>query len=91
MTACLLTAVVSSVCEADCCCCCAAVKPQIVEAIAAAVEKGLTIPIIYNTSAYDGPQSLRLMDGLVDIYMPGGVLLCVATWYRTNASICSLS
>ncbi|WIA40873.1 hypothetical protein OEZ86_004539 [Tetradesmus obliquus] len=46
------------------------VAPQLVEAIAAAVEKGLNIPIIYNTSAYDGLPSLALMDGLVDIYMP---------------------
>jgi putative pyruvate formate lyase activating enzyme len=43
---------------------------QVVEAIAAAAEKGLNIPIIYNTSAYDGLPSLALMDGLVDIYMP---------------------
>jgi putative pyruvate formate lyase activating enzyme len=42
----------------------------VVEAIAAAVDKGLRVPIIYNTSAYDGLPSLALMDGLVDIYMP---------------------
>jgi putative pyruvate formate lyase activating enzyme len=46
------------------------VAPQVVEAIAVAVEDGLRIPIVYNTSAYDGLSSLRLMDGLVDIYMP---------------------
>ena len=43
---------------------------QVAEAIAAAVEKGLKIPIVYNTSAYDGLASLKLMEGLVDIYMP---------------------
>ncbi len=46
------------------------VAPQVVEAIAAAVPRGLRIPIVYNTSAYDSLASLRLMNGLVDIYMP---------------------
>ncbi len=46
------------------------VAPQVVEAIAVAVPKGLRVPIVYNTSAYDSLASLRLMDGLVDIYMP---------------------
>jgi putative pyruvate formate lyase activating enzyme len=46
------------------------VAPQIVEAIAEAVPRGLRVPIVYNTSAYDALSSLRLMDGLVDIYMP---------------------
>ena len=46
------------------------VAPQVVEAIAAAVPRGLRVPIVYNTSAYDAPVSLRLMDGLVDVYMP---------------------
>jgi len=40
---------------------------QVVEAIAAAVAKGLSIPIVYNTSSYDGLASLALMDGLVDV------------------------
>lgn len=46
------------------------VVPQVVEAIAAAVERGLRLPIVYNTSAYDALPSLRLLDGLIDIYMP---------------------
>jgi putative pyruvate formate lyase activating enzyme len=46
------------------------VAPQVVEAVAAAVERGLNVPIVYNTSAYDALSSLRLLDGLVDIYMP---------------------
>jgi putative pyruvate formate lyase activating enzyme len=46
------------------------VAPQVVEAIAVAVPRGLRIPIVYNTSAYDSLASLRLMDGLVDVYMP---------------------
>jgi len=46
------------------------VVPQIVEAIPHAIKKGLKIPIVYNTSAYDSPESLKLMEGIVDIYMP---------------------
>ncbi len=46
------------------------VVPQVVEAIAAAVPAGLRLPIVYNTSAYDSVDSLRLMEGLVDVYMP---------------------
>ncbi|MHC4549231.1 MAG: radical SAM protein [Planctomycetota bacterium] len=46
------------------------VAPQVIEAIAAAIDRGLELPIVYNTSAYDALESLRLMDGLVDIYMP---------------------
>ena len=46
------------------------VVPQIVEALPYAVEKGLRLPLVYNTSAYDSLESLRLMDGIVDIYMP---------------------
>jgi putative pyruvate formate lyase activating enzyme len=46
------------------------VVPQVLEALAIAAEGGLHLPIVYNTSAYDSPQSLALMDGVVDIYMP---------------------
>jgi putative pyruvate formate lyase activating enzyme len=46
------------------------VVPQIVEALAEAVDLGLRLPIVYNTSAYDCLESLELMDGIVDIYMP---------------------
>ena len=43
---------------------------QILEALVIAIGKGLHIPLVYNTSAYDGPLTLDLMDGVVDIYMP---------------------
>ena len=46
------------------------VVPQILEALPYAVEAGLRLPIVYNTSAYDSVKSLKLMDGVVDIYMP---------------------
>jgi len=46
------------------------VVPQIIETLPLAVEGGLRLPIVYNTSAYDSVESLRQMDGVVDIYMP---------------------
>jgi putative pyruvate formate lyase activating enzyme len=46
------------------------VVPQVLEAIAAAIPSGLNVPLVYNTSAYDSLESLRLLDGIVDIYMP---------------------
>jgi putative pyruvate formate lyase activating enzyme len=46
------------------------VVPQVLEALAFAVEGGLRLPIVYNTSAYDSLTSMRLLDGVVDIYMP---------------------
>ena len=46
------------------------VAPQVIGAIAAAAARGLRLPIVYNTSAYDAVRSLKLLDGLVDIYMP---------------------
>src|SRR5437764_370444 len=46
------------------------VVPQILEALPLAIDGGLRLPIVYNTSAYDSTDSLQLMDGVVDIYMP---------------------
>ena len=46
------------------------VVPQILEALPLAVDGGLRLPIVYNTSAHDSADSLELMDGVVDIYMP---------------------
>ena len=46
------------------------VVPQILEALLLAVDGGLQLPLVYNTSAYDSLDSLALMDGVVDIYMP---------------------
>ena len=46
------------------------VVPQILEALPLAIERGLRLPLVYNTSAYDSLESIRLMDGVVDIYMP---------------------
>lgn len=46
------------------------VVPQVVLSILHARELGLRIPVIYNTSSFDSLDSLELLDGLVDIYLP---------------------
>jgi len=44
--------------------------PHILEALAAAAEMGCHLPLIYNCSGYESVEALRLLDGIVDIYMP---------------------
>ena len=44
--------------------------PQMARAILIAAEKGLRLPIVYNTNAYDSVEVLRLLDGIVDVYLP---------------------
>jgi len=46
------------------------VVPQIIAALPKAVEKGLTVPLVYNSSGYDSVETLRLLEGIFDIYMP---------------------
>jgi putative pyruvate formate lyase activating enzyme len=46
------------------------VVPQVALAIMEARDRGLNVPIVYNTSSFDSLASLELMDGLVDIYLP---------------------
>lgn len=46
------------------------VVPQFIAALCIAAEDGLKIPIVYNSSGYDGMEALKLLDGIVDIYMP---------------------
>lgn len=43
---------------------------QLVRAILIAAENGLNLPIVYNTNAYDSVEVLRLLDGIVDVYLP---------------------
>ena len=45
------------------------VMPQILKALSMAIEKGLNIPIVYNTSGYELPEIIKLLDGIVDIYL----------------------
>ncbi|MFH1175854.1 MAG: radical SAM protein, partial [Acidobacteriota bacterium] len=44
--------------------------PQLVRALEIAARRGLAVPIVYNTNAYDSLDALRLLDGIVDIYLP---------------------
>ncbi len=44
--------------------------PQLVAALAIAASRGLRVPIVYNTNAYDSLDVLRLLDGIVDVWMP---------------------
>ncbi|MGD9497630.1 MAG: radical SAM protein [Armatimonadota bacterium] len=44
--------------------------PQILAALVPAVEGGLRLPLVYNSGGYDRPDTLRLLDGVFDIYMP---------------------
>lgn len=44
--------------------------PQIAEALKTAIKRGLHLPVVYNTGSYEYPETLRRMEGLVDIYLP---------------------
>jgi len=46
------------------------VVPQIIEALAIAAKNGLRLPLVYNTGGYDKLETLQMLDGIVDIYMP---------------------
>lgn len=46
------------------------VAAQVVMALAAAVARGLRLPLVWNSGGYDAPQTLDLLDGVVDIYLP---------------------
>jgi putative pyruvate formate lyase activating enzyme len=46
------------------------VVPQILSAVEIAVEEGLNVPLVYNTSGYDRVDTLKLLEGVIDIYMP---------------------
>ena len=46
------------------------VVPQILEALVPAREEGLQVPLVYNSSGYDSVDTLRLLEGVFDIYMP---------------------
>ena len=46
------------------------VVPQILEALVEAREMGLSVPLVYNSGGYDSVETLRLLDGIFDIFMP---------------------
>ena len=46
------------------------VVPQILSALPAAIEGGLNVPLVYNSGGYDSVATLKILDGIFDIYMP---------------------
>jgi len=46
------------------------VMPQILKALLLAVPEGLKIPLVYNTGGYELPEMIRLLDGIIDVYLP---------------------
>ncbi|MCL1885578.1 MAG: radical SAM protein [Dehalococcoidia bacterium] len=44
--------------------------PQIVQALTLAVPRGLELPLVYNTNGYDSLETLRELDGIIDVYLP---------------------
>lgn len=46
------------------------IMPQILKALCIAVSQGLKIPIVYNTGGYELPEIIKLLDGVIDIYLP---------------------
>ena len=44
--------------------------PQIVLALEIAISKGLCLPLVYNTNSYDSLEVIKLLDGIIDIYLP---------------------
>ncbi len=46
------------------------VVPQILESLVVAVENGLRVPLVYNSGGYDKVETLRMLNGVFDIYMP---------------------
>lgn len=46
------------------------VVAEILEALLIAAQNGLRLPLVYNTGGYDSPEALRLLNGVIDIYMP---------------------
>jgi putative pyruvate formate lyase activating enzyme len=46
------------------------VIPQIVDALILAIQQGLEIPLVYNCGGYESVETLKLLDGIIDIYMP---------------------
>lgn len=45
------------------------IMPQILKALIIAIEKGLKIPLVYNTSGYELPETIKLLEGIVDVYL----------------------
>lgn len=62
------------------------VVAHILEALDRAVSRGLCIPLVYNSSGYDSLEALRLLDGVIDIYMPDLKFMNPSTAQRLTAA-----
>ena len=62
------------------------VVPQFLAGLAIAAKKGLKLPIVYNSSGYEGMEALELLDGVIDIYMPD-----IKYSTRDSAERCSMA
>jgi putative pyruvate formate lyase activating enzyme len=62
------------------------VLPQILKALEYAIPLGLTVPLVYNSSAYELPSVLKLLEGIVDIYLPDMRYALDAVAFRYSAA-----
>lgn len=46
------------------------IMPQILKSLEIAIDNGLHIPLVYNTGGYELPEMIRLLDGIMDVYLP---------------------
>ena len=60
--------------------------PQILAALYLAIRKGFRLPIVWNTSGYERLDTLRLLDGVVDIYLPDMKYACEAPAIRLSGA-----
>ncbi len=60
--------------------------PQLVRAVLEAVPMGLRLPLVYNSSGYDGIKSLKELDGIIDIYLPD-LRYASNKWARTYSKV----
>ncbi|MFH1755858.1 MAG: radical SAM protein [Candidatus Latescibacterota bacterium] len=56
------------------------IVPQILEALPFAIRDGLKLPLVYNTGGFDSLESIQMLDGIVDVYMPD-----FKYWYTDKA------
>jgi putative pyruvate formate lyase activating enzyme len=58
--------------------------PHLVSALVLAVERGFSLPLVYNSNGYDSVEVLRLLDGIIDIYLPDMKFNNARTAYRLS-------
>jgi putative pyruvate formate lyase activating enzyme len=61
--------------------------PQILAALSEAIEQGLCLPLVYNSSGYETVETLQLLDGIVDLYLPDAKYAEDAVAYRLSGFV----